>query len=201
MRLLVGLGAHFHLVELHELAVILGLLVGPDRLYCLDPLARQLVPVGERDAVVLDLVLVPPEADDPLVLGMSRREEPEALLDVGQGACPDQLHRERGHPQIDHVPVRVDQAREQRPSTAVDALSANSGVVERAGRSNDLAVVIEQETGKMLQLAVGGDLKPVYVVDPGVGASGRGEESGNRHRDQTLMHDRPHSIVECARKV
>ena len=58
-----GLGPLLHLVEVDELAVILGLFLGPDRLHRLDAFARQLVAAGEDSAVVLDLVLVPAVAD------------------------------------------------------------------------------------------------------------------------------------------
>ena len=40
-----------------------GVVLGPDRLHRLDPLARQLVAGGEGGAVVLDLVRVPAIAD------------------------------------------------------------------------------------------------------------------------------------------
>ena len=63
MRLLRGLGPLLHLVEVHELAVILGLFLGPDGLHRLDPFARQFMPAGEHSAMVLDLVLVPAVAD------------------------------------------------------------------------------------------------------------------------------------------
>src|SRR5215831_3233204 len=63
MGLLARLGPLLHLVEGDELAVIGGLLLGPDRLHRLDTLAGKLVPRLEGGAVVLDLVLVPAVAD------------------------------------------------------------------------------------------------------------------------------------------
>jgi hypothetical protein len=52
-----------HRVEIHELAMILSLRLGPDFLHRLDTLARQLVTACENGAVVGHLVFIPAVAD------------------------------------------------------------------------------------------------------------------------------------------
>src|SRR5437764_598767 len=62
-RLLHGLRPRERRLDVHELAVELGLLLGPERLHREDLLARDVAAALELDTVVLDLVLVPPEPD------------------------------------------------------------------------------------------------------------------------------------------
>src|SRR5262249_10068804 len=85
MGLLEGLGPHLHLVELHELAVMLGLLIGPDRLHRLDALARQLVAALERRAMVLDLVLVPAIANAEQEAALAQLVDGRDLLGSDDG--------------------------------------------------------------------------------------------------------------------
>src|SRR5918993_1095664 len=123
MRLLERLGPLLHLVEGYELPVILGLLLGPDRLHRLHALARELVAALEDGAVVLDLVLVPAVADaeqeaalGELVDGRHDLGGDDGIALGEQGdARPDlQLRRHRGRgvqhqERIHDVVVRPDQ--------------------------------------------------------------------------------------------
>ena len=63
MGLLERLRPLAHWSEFDEFPLIGRLVVGPDRLHRLDPLARQLVAGTKRGAMVLDLVAVPAVAD------------------------------------------------------------------------------------------------------------------------------------------
>jgi hypothetical protein len=63
MRLLYRLGPAPDAVELDVLAVVAGLVLGPDRLHRLDPLAQQREPPLGIGAVVSHLLLVPARAD------------------------------------------------------------------------------------------------------------------------------------------
>src|SRR5439155_19796239 len=63
MRFLNRLRPGHHWREIHELAVIFGLRLCPDRLHRFDPLAHQLEAGREGGAVALDLLTVPAAAD------------------------------------------------------------------------------------------------------------------------------------------
>ena len=63
MRLLHRLRPRHHRIEIDELAVILGLRLGPDFLHRLDALAHPLEARGVHRSVVFHLVLVPAAAD------------------------------------------------------------------------------------------------------------------------------------------
>jgi hypothetical protein len=52
-----------HLFDVDQFAMIFGLVLGPDALHRLDPLAAELVACLEHGAVVLDFVPVPTVAD------------------------------------------------------------------------------------------------------------------------------------------
>ena len=89
------------------------------------------------------------------------------------------------------MPMRVDQARQQRSAAAIDR-AGDAGKPDQLGMLDDLphlAVVRDDQRSKVLELAIGVDLDAVDVADQRVGkGGGGGEERGKR--EQGLTHGR-----------
>jgi hypothetical protein len=80
--LLHRLGPGYHLRKIDHVVVILGLGLGPDLLYPLDPLAHQFEAGFELGAVVLHFILVPAAADT------KQKAAVRHLIDRGRRAWP-----------------------------------------------------------------------------------------------------------------
>ena len=94
------------------------------------------------------------------------------------------------------VEVRVDQAGKQSLAAALDDLPTHTDVVERAGRTNDLAIIVDEQAGEVLQLPVRAYLIAVHINDPGIGEC-RGREKDRNCGDQDLLHRRGIALLNA----
>ena len=94
------------------------------------------------------------------------------------------------------MPVRVDQAGQQRLAPRVDP-PGDVGrllVVVGADQLHHLAVLADHQPREMLQLAVRANLHTIGVIDQRIGTGGGGGEQRGE-RDQGRFHGLRHSIV------
>jgi hypothetical protein len=155
VRLLNRLWPRPERVEVDELAVVLGLVPGPDRLHRLDPLAHQRKPRPGVRAVRLHLLPVPAGADaeqeapagDPVdrrhLLGGDDRVALDDQTDPGGERQP--LGHGRDRPERHEGVVHV----------AVLARQLAAGRVRRPARSRDVRVLGHEQR-----------LEPVLLDDP-----------------------------------
>ena len=132
-------------VEVHVLAVVLRLLVGPDRAHGLDALAHVAVARGRVGAVVEHLLLVPARADaeheapagQHVERGDLLGQHDRVVLDHQAHARPDDqlLRRRRGEGQRDERVVRA----------AVLVLEHAAVAGDHAGRDRDVRVLGQEQ--------------------------------------------------------
>jgi hypothetical protein len=122
----------------------------------------------------------------------------EPLLKVRDGTRPGQLESHRGHAEVHHVAVRVDQAGQEGSALAVDHMLEHLRRRRSGQDALHLAVVADQQAGEVLQRAVGANLHAVDVADEGLGGRLLGreqrageEEGGFGHYGRIALFGRP----------
>ena len=100
--------------------------------------------------------------------GVRGRIVAQALLELGERAGPDEVEPERVETQIHHMAVAIDQAREAAfGPTAVDALLNIQplAIEPLVRRTDNFAIVADQQPVEVLQFAAPADLNAVDVIN------------------------------------
>ena len=94
--------------------------------------------------------------------------------------------------------MAVDQPRHQHPALAVEpVIGAGRALVAALEYLLDATVVVDQQAGKALDRAIGGEGQPIDIIDQHVGMGGGmdGDEKGNSRKRQ------PHLLPRLGKRL
>src|SRR5690606_15785844 len=130
---------------------------------------------GGGEAAETPDFLVPAAPDDPRAFGIGGGILGDLALGLGERAGFREVDGEQAQPEAHHVCVRVDQAGNDRPATAVLAVVGTRGTFAIADELGDLALVVDQHGLEARDGAGAVYRDAVDVVDQRVGLGGYGE--------------------------
>ncbi len=155
------------------------------------PVAYDRVEVGGgREGLFRPQFLVPAETENPFGVGIGGGVIAKPLLELGKRAGAGQIQPQGRKTEVHHMPMGVDEAREQGLALAIDHLVHASQLHHHAFGDDllHLPVVANDEAGEMLELSVSAHLHSVHVVDDGGRPGGRGEEGGGERGQGLAFH-------------
>ena len=162
------------------------------------------VDVGSgRKATQAPDFLIPPAPQNPAPLGVGLGIFGNLCLRLSQRLGVGQVERQRGNAQPHHMPVRVEQAGQQRAVLSIEPpigspVLVGRGLLTLPDQLADPAIGRNGEAGEADDLPLGVERNPVDVIDQPIGERGaaKGEKKGSENDSPKVT-----KVPRCAREI